>query len=510
MVSCFLSTCPQSHRRPRDLVRRHWSHLVTEAMPVWAVLVDDRPAIVAPADDRLVVVCGGLRAVDWTVGFGQITEVSSARSVVYVVDDAGHCYDFTFLDSGDAVRATRLIDQRRTAARGTAEAAGAAGADRDVIDRWEGWRAMEPVGQGDAEQIDVGRGGNPPDPAGEPQRTADADCPDSDRDRAELERAEADAAAVEAERAAGRAAADPPWVAAQGGPAPDAAEGSAAGAEAAPADPEVPEEAVLVAHEEAVVVVPEEAAVVVPEEVAPEVSEEATVAVPEEATVAVSEGIAGGDRMPVDAGGVSVDRARAVGAANGHGGTAVLDAPRSLLDDGPLTGPAVDLPGGSDELPIEREVAMAIARSGGQPVDWWAIPLRGSEPPAPERPQPLAIPTQAPAHASESVLLVTTEGVAGRTVLDVHGDVLAVASWPVPGPSGRSVHEVARDRLAQAVLRRGGNALVGLRYGATGMVGGDVVAYGTAVTLAPVEQGGDEGGERAAAGARPGAGSADR
>src|SRR3954451_12686923 len=118
MVSCFLSTCPQSHRRPRDLVRRHWSHLVTEAMPVWAVLVDDRPAVVAPADDRLVVVCGGLRAVDWTVGFGKITEVSSARSVVYVVDDDGHCYDFTFLDSDDAVRAALLIEQRRAAARG--------------------------------------------------------------------------------------------------------------------------------------------------------------------------------------------------------------------------------------------------------------------------------------------------------------------------------------------------------------------------------------------------------
>src|SRR3954470_1365628 len=112
MVSCFLATCPQSHRRPRDLVRRHWAHLVSEVAPVWAVLVDDRPAIVAPAGDRLVVVCGGMRAVDWTVGFGQITEVSSARSVVYVVDHDGHCYDFTFLDSDDAVRAALLIEQR--------------------------------------------------------------------------------------------------------------------------------------------------------------------------------------------------------------------------------------------------------------------------------------------------------------------------------------------------------------------------------------------------------------
>src|ERR1700755_2587616 len=123
MVSCFLATCPQSHRRSRDLVRRHWSHLVSEVTPVWAVLVDDRPAIVAPTDDRLVVVCGGMRAVDWTIGFGQITEVSSARSVVFVVDDDGHCYDFTFLDGGDAGRAALLIEQRRTAARGAGDGA---------------------------------------------------------------------------------------------------------------------------------------------------------------------------------------------------------------------------------------------------------------------------------------------------------------------------------------------------------------------------------------------------
>src|SRR5262245_21445853 len=141
MVSCFLATCPQSHRRPRDLVRRHWSHLVSEVTPVWAVLVDDRPAIVAPADDRLVVVCGGMRAVGWTVGFGQTTEVSSARSVGYVVDDDGHCYDFTFLDSGDAVRAALLIEQRRAIARGTGSAVGGP-PDVGAIERWEGWRAM--------------------------------------------------------------------------------------------------------------------------------------------------------------------------------------------------------------------------------------------------------------------------------------------------------------------------------------------------------------------------------
>src|SRR5689334_2025205 len=163
MVSCFLATCPQSHRRPRDLVRRRWAHLVSEATPVWAVLVDDRPAIVAPADDRLVVVCGGMRAVDWTVGFGQITEVSSARSVVYVGDDDGHCYDFTFLDSQAAVRAALLIEQRRAAARGTAVGS----ADRGAIERWEGWRAMEPVGPGDADQVDFGRPVRPEPPTDE-------------------------------------------------------------------------------------------------------------------------------------------------------------------------------------------------------------------------------------------------------------------------------------------------------------------------------------------------------
>jgi uncharacterized protein YbjQ (UPF0145 family) len=199
--------------------------------------------------------------------------------------------------------------------------------------------------------------------------------------------------------------------------------------------------------------------------------------------------------LPRDPGGVSSERPAATArvptaVANGHGAADAFGEPLSAVD---LTA--------FGELPIEREVAMAIARSGGEPIDWWSIPPRGAEPPAPE--QPLPIPAQAAAHESESVLLVTTEGVPGREVLDVHGDVLAVASWPAPGPSGRSVHEVARDRLAMAVLRRGGNALVGLRYGATGMIGGDVVAYGTAVTLAPVEKG-------AVAGPRRAGGSADR
>jgi uncharacterized protein YbjQ (UPF0145 family) len=194
--------------------------------------------------------------------------------------------------------------------------------------------------------------------------------------------------------------------------------------------------------------------------------------------------------------------------ANGRSDTAAVDAPWPAAaangthsEDEPLTA-AVDFSGGGfAELPIEREVAMAIARSGGEPVEWWSIPPRGAEPPAPQ--QPLPIPAQASAHASESVLLVTTEGVPGRRVLEVHGDVLAVASWPAPGPAGRSVHEVARDRLAQAVLRRGGNALVGMRYGATGMVGGDVVAYGTAVTMALVDEGVEVD-------PRPAVGSADR
>jgi uncharacterized protein YbjQ (UPF0145 family) len=100
----------------------------------------------------------------------------------------------------------------------------------------------------------------------------------------------------------------------------------------------------------------------------------------------------------------------------------------------------------------------------------------------------VAIPSQGPPPSAESVLLVTTDSVPGRSIAVVHGDVLAVVSWPVAGQPGRGVHEAARDRLAQAVLQRGGDAVVGLRYGSTGAVGGDVVAYGTAVTLKPPEQ----------------------
>jgi uncharacterized protein YbjQ (UPF0145 family) len=508
MVSCFLSTCPQSHRRPRDLVRRNWSHLVSEVTPVWAVLVDDRPAVVAPADDRLVVVCGGMRAVDWTVGFGQITEVSSARSVVYVVDDDGHCYDFTFLDSGDAVRAAVLIEQRRTAARGTGDGA-VGGPDVGAIERWEGWRAMEPVGQGDADQVDFGRPGSVGQPVSgeqaasgeQPVQTGTEHAPLRDTgdrpavdpaaadrgyaeqdDRAELARAEADAAAIEAERAAGRAAADPPWTGAAqpDRPSPNGNQDrSAVGADPAAADEAPTVRSDSGADADTAMVTPEVAAAE-PDRPAVEETE------PEWAPLPA----ANGHRDPTtgtgnghhEAAASAIDaiwrRAAANGNHEGHEGAA---APA----DEPLSAPIVDVPVGAfGELPIEREVAMAIARSGGEPVDWWSIPPRAAEPPAPE--QPLPIPAQAPAHASESVLLVTTEGVPGRTVLEVHGDVLAVASWPAPGPAGRSVHEVARDRLAQAVLQRGGNALVGLRYGATGMVGGDVVAYGTSVTLAPL------------------------
>jgi hypothetical protein len=413
MVSCFLATCPQSHRRPRDLVRRHWSHLVSEATPLWTVLVDDRPAIVAPADDRLVVVCGGLRAVDWTIQFGQVTEASSARSVVYVVDDDGHCYDFTFLESGDALRAAQLIDQRRATARGAAQETG----ERTVA-RWEGWRAMEPMGQGDPEQVDTA-------PAPEVEPTAGEDYPTTpvvENGRTDMDDAEqaetADVVTPEPVAATAPAeSAEPP--AAEDAPAPteDAAEQA----------PDVEEE-----REAALNGVPQPAA----GQVLGDVAEPA---------------------------------------------------------DEPLDVESPD--GGFTELPIEHEVAMAIARSGGEPIDWWSIPPRGSIP-IPKEQQPLPIPAQASAPVSESVLLVTTEVVPGREVLEVHGDVLAVASWPPPGPSGRSVHEVARERLALAVLRRGGNALVGMRYGATGMVGGDVVAYGTAVTLSPVPA-------EAAAGADP-------
>jgi uncharacterized protein YbjQ (UPF0145 family) len=257
---------------------------------------------------------------------------------------------------------------------------------------------------------------------------AEAERAAAERDRAELARAEADAADVEARRAAGRAATDPPWTGA-----------------AAPPDAEPPAEA---AEDVKDVKDADENAEEPPE--------------PPQAGVPAP--------RPTPAVGLT----KAPAATNGHAG------PNGVRpEDGPLTADVP--PAAQEQLPIEREVALAIARAGGEPVDWSSAPLRPAEPAAPAA--PLAIPAQAPAHESESVLLVTTEGVAGREVAAVHGDVFAVAAWPAP--DGGSVHELARDRLAQAVLRRGGNALVGMRYGATGTVGGDVVAYGTAVTLAP-------------------------
>jgi len=168
------------------------------------------------------------------------------------------------------------------------------------------------------------------------------------------------------------------------------------------------------------------------------------------------------------------------GAAAGRAGRSgspsreIMDFP---LDDG----------SGWGQLPIEREVAMALA--AGLPLDGpptEPAPARAPRAQQSAAAEPLiAIPAQAPPPSAESVLLVTTDAVPGRSIALVHGDVLAVVSWPVAGQPGRGPHETARDRLAQAVLQRGGDAVVGLRYGSTGAVGGDVVAYGTAVTLKP-------------------------
>jgi uncharacterized protein YbjQ (UPF0145 family) len=128
------------------------------------------------------------------------------------------------------------------------------------------------------------------------------------------------------------------------------------------------------------------------------------------------------------------------------------------------------------ELPIEREVAWLLARSGGASIG------------PPDQVADGAVPAQIPKSQHGPVLLVTTDQVPGRAVVAVHGEVLGLASPPEPCTSASAVHDLARARLVQAALRRGANAVIGMRYWASAVVRGDVGAYGTAVTLGPAEQ----------------------
>jgi len=385
MSSCYLSTCPQSHRRPRDAMRENWSDLVSEWTPVWAVHVDDRPAVVALAPTELVVTGAAPEHRAHTIGFDQVADVSAVRSVVHIMDRGGNCFDFTFSDGGDAVRAAKVIEEMRAAA----------------CERW-------------AEEAVVGPGPEPEDllarrsnghPAIGGRKVRWVDDADLDTDLAEdLDEHVQPEAAVEA----------------------------AVGADPEPVDATVP--------------LPVDDA-----QVTPAVDARAE---DEEPDAGPADQPAPEPAPPAPATELEIN-----------------DYPRS---DGADWG----------QLPIEREVAMALA--AGLPLDRPAAPP--AQEPRQAAPEPVVtIPAQAAAPPAESVLLVTTDVVPGRGVALVHGDVLAVVSWPSAGQPGRGVHEAARDQLAQAALRRGGDAVIGLRYGSTGAIGGDIVAYGTAVTLEPVE-----------------------
>jgi putative heavy-metal-binding protein len=481
MVSCYLSTCPQSHRRPRDAVRERWAHLVSEWSPVWAVLVDDRPAIVAPAAGRLLVAAAG--RTDHTIGFDQVTDVSAVRSVVHVMDRGGNRYDFAFSDGGDAVRAAKLIDQMRAVAGGrrTGEALVAPDQQPDGllarptngqplvrgrVVRWvddddldddldldlDGWEP--PVAAVPAPVAAPARAEAPvEDRAGTDDDVEPDDDVESDHDR-ELDR--------QLERELGLdddlepdprvEPGVPPAVEPAVEPGPGAGPAAGSGTAEVPADP-VDEEAGDLADVDPV--------------------ELADPGEPPVALRAAAEPVAPG----------AADEDARVPDPPGPGA-----GPRGEEDDMEIA----DYPPVRDDvqfglLPIEREVAMALA-AGRLPSEL-PPPGRGPapEPAAPGVEQQFSIPAQAQAPADESVLLVTTEVVPGRSVARVHGDVLAVVPWSAPEPSGRGAHDAARERLAQAALRRGGDAVVGLRYGAAGAAGGDVIAYGTAVTLAPAQ-----------------------
>ncbi|MCO1657175.1 heavy metal-binding domain-containing protein [Pseudonocardia humida] len=418
MSSCYLSTCPQSHRRPRDAMRENWSDLVSEWTPVWAVLVDDRPAIVALTRSELVVTSAAPERPAHTIGFDQVTDVSAVRSVVHIMDRGGNCYDFTFSDGGDAVRAAKVIEEVRAAA----------------CDRRAEEAAVGPGPQ--PEDLLARRSNGHPVAGGRVVRWVDDT--ELDDDLTDL----ADLAVRPAAPVPARPVAEPAPQVEVSRPEPDAAN-------PVDGDPAAP--------------VPGPAA-------------DAKVA-----HAALADDPGGAEEQATEGRPADDDR-DAQPERPAPPDRPVADGDREINDY-----PAVVDDGDGDrwgQLPIEREVAMALA--AGLPLDR-TPPADGSAPRQAVPGPVVAIPAQAGPPPDESVLLVTTDDVPGRGIALVHGDVLAVVGWPPAGRPGRSGHETARDQLAQAALRRGGNAVVALRYSSTGAIGGDVVAYGTAVTLEPVE-----------------------
>ncbi|MDQ5955331.1 MAG: hypothetical protein QG621_334 [Patescibacteria group bacterium] len=111
---------------------------------------------------------------------------------------------------------------------------------------------------------------------------------------------------------------------------------------------------------------------------------------------------------------------------------------------------------------------------------------------------------------NESILVVTTNDVAGYEVVKVHGEVfgLLVRSRNLISNIGASLKSIiggeiggytkllsdsrmeAIERMKQAAAEKGANAVLAMRFD-TGDIGtsmNEVAAYGTAVTIQPIQR----------------------
>jgi uncharacterized protein YbjQ (UPF0145 family) len=113
---------------------------------------------------------------------------------------------------------------------------------------------------------------------------------------------------------------------------------------------------------------------------------------------------------------------------------------------------------------------------------------------------------QAPQRDTQPVLIVTTNEIPGYRIVQVHGDVfglivrarnyfsnldaqlrtLAIAGYTKLLTDSRNQ---ARERLWREARARGANAVVGMRFDCNeiGDVMSEIAAYGTAVTVEPIE-----------------------
>lgn len=143
---------------------------------------------------------------------------------------------------------------------------------------------------------------------------------------------------------------------------------------------------------------------------------------------------------------------------------------------------SVDLPSGADAAMLGNQLMQLGAAAPPPPADRAAAAI-----------------------AAGRVLIVTTNDLPGYRVLAVHGDVfgLSVRTRNVFSNMGAGVRSLvggevgsylklltdarneARERLAQAALERGGNAVLAMRFDCTEIseLINEVVAYGTAVSV---------------------------